>query len=454
MSKEWKEIEAVFKIFVEGTLIEHDTEKSLSVIADDVIGIGMGNQGIVSGKEDLSRILNDGKVDAKETATSVSYEKIQIRSYENRFGSICGVLKIKTTENGKTVKSSLGQMMGVRKERGKWWIYSEQATPLFNEIEEMEAYPIKFAENALEKYRQQEQIARDAQKDSVAIYRINFTKGVFEDSVIKNDIVIPIEEGDSYEKTILRSSWRHLNEEERYQFLSTFSVGNIIRQYQNNQTEVSMEYEMLLSEEKSVWMRTVIRLYMDKADQNLKGYLYVFDIDEEKRKELELKNRAERDLMTDLYNKKYSEIKIEEKLKNISPIARGVFFMLDLDHFKSINDTYGHQGGDDVIKKTADIIKSIIRREDIAGRLGGDEFCIYFHGNMKPEAVEEKAGLLCKEIHSILPVEKAGTSCSIGIVSCNSPEMTFEEVYKMADEALYQQKRKGRNGYTIAKVNG
>lgn len=449
MINEWKEIEAVFKTFVEGTLIDHNTQKSLSVISDDVIGIGMGSQGVVSGKEDLIRILSDGKVDADETVTTVSYEKIQIRCYEKRFGSICGVLKIKTTGNGEMVESSLGQMMGVRKEQGRWVVYAVQATPLFNEIEEMEAYPIKFAENALEKYREQEQIAKDAQKDSVAIYKVNITKGIFESSVLKNDRVIATEEGELYEKAVFQSARRYLSEEEGYRFISTFSLGNIIKLYNSGQTEVSMEYEMFLQNRKSIWMRTVIRLYMDKTDENLKGYLYVFDIDEEKRKKIELQNRVERDPMTELYNKNYSEIKIEERLKSISPMEQGVFFMVDLDHFKRINDTYGHQKGDQVIKAAAKLIKELIRKEDIAGRLGGDEFCIYFQGEISPELVKEKADRLCRQIRSLISSEETGISCSIGIVYCKSPGLAFEEVYQKADQALYEQKKKGRDGYTV-----
>ena len=128
--------------------------------------------------------------------------------------------------------------------------------------------------------------------------------------------------------------------------------------------------------------------------------------------------------------------------------------MLDLDNFKNINDTYGHQEGDKVIQKAADCIKAVIRRDDVAGRLGGDEFCIYFHGEITAKIVAERACRLCQEIRSIIPAEGAGISCSIGIVYCNSPKLTFQEIYKWADEALYQQKNNGRDGYTIYKDEG
>lgn len=452
MSEDHKQIEAVFKTFVESTLIAHNIEQSLSVITEDIIGIGMGNQGIVTNKADLANILKGGKSHTLHSSTQITYENIQIRCYEEYFGTICGILRIQTIENNDIIKSSLGQLMSVRKQDGVWRIYAIQATPLFNAIEEMEAYPIKFAESALEKYREQEQIAKNAQKDSLAIYRVNFTTGVFEDAILKNPMLFTVTKNESYEQVILQSSRMHLCEDEGYAFLSTFSIGNIIKQYQNGNTEVSMDYKMMLSKDTSLWMRTVIRLYMDKQDKHLKGYLYVFDIDEEKTKELELQYRAEHDALSDLYNKKHVEIKINALLKQITSQTKGVFFMLDLDHFKEINDHYGHQQGDMVIKKTAKEIHKLLRNQDIAGRLGGDEFCIYFHGNMSKAKTENIAQLLCDGIHRILANKEVTTSCSIGIVFCEKSTLSFQDIYQRADEALYLQKRKGRNGYTIVSL--
>lgn len=443
---EQEKIVEVLKTFVEGTLVEHEPQKSLAVIADDIIGIGMGDQGVVTSKEVLADILTNERHGGEEAVTTVAYDQIQIRCYDDRYGTICAVLRIKTILGGKTKESALGQMLSVRKENGSWLMYALQATPLFQEIEDMEAYPIKFAENALQKFRQQEQMTKKAQQDSIGIYRVNLTKGIFEDCVLKNDRVIRTEKNESYERAIIDSAWKHLNEKDRYRFIHTFSLDNIRQEYNNGQTELSLEYEMHLSDGKIQWLRTVLKLYIDELDEQMKGYLYVFDISNDKKRELVLQSELERDPLTGLYNRKYTELKIVERLRNLSPHNHGALLMLDLDYFKGINDYYGHQTGDWFIKETAKYLSKCIGANDIAGRMGGDEFCVYFHGPIRRETVLEKVRQLCCDIAAIMP--DSGVTASIGIVICQSSDETFKELYQKADMALYEQKKKGRNGYT------
>lgn len=449
MSNAKEQIISVFKEFVVAALIEHDMQKVLNLVTDDVIGIGMGAQGVVSCKADLSRIIGDEKPAEDSSTTELECNNIQVRCYEERYATICVVLKVKLTEAQETVVSTLGQNMSMRKVGEQWKIYALQATPLFEQIDELEAYPIKFAENVLEAYRQQEQMAQNAFADNMAIYQVNYTKGIFESAILKNDIMVHTEKGESYESVIFGQARKHLKEEQRYEFISKFSLGNVLSAYQNGETELSMDYEMIVSEEKSVWMRTVIKLYVDKSDKNLKGYLYVIDIDKEKRYELELQGKLELDTMTGLHNKKSSELKIASRLNAAYAATNSCFFMIDLDHFKTVNDTYGHQEGDRVIKKTAEGILALLRENDIAGRLGGDEFCIYFQDNIIYEEVTSKADLLCEYVRKLIMSRDNAISCSIGIVFCSGAELSFDEIYQKADQALYQQKRNGKDGYTI-----
>lgn len=448
MPEEHKEIVAVFKKFVESGLVDHDVDALLSVISEDIIGIGMGSQGFVESKEDIARIMGE-EIDSPATVVAIEYEKIVTRCYEERYGLACGVFKIKSVTPEKNITSTLGQILSLRKEGEKWMICALQATPIFDQIDELEAYPIKFAQTLLETYRQQEQIAKGAYSDSAAIYLVDFTQGVFQNCILKSDVVVRTEKGEPYEKVMFDAARSHIAQEDtRYHFIRTFSLGNVLRAFQAGETELSLEYQMVVSPGNTLWMKTILKLYFDNARQRLMGYLYVMDIDKEKRRELELQSKAELDSLTGLYNKHASETKIAEKLGQLSP-GQGAFFMLDLDYFKAINDTYGHQEGDRIIQGAALCIQDLLDKDDLAGRLGGDEFCVFFHDAYTQESLAPKADLLCHKIRQLLPGGSVGTSCSIGAVLCRQPNLTFETIYRQADQALYLQKRKGRNGFTF-----
>lgn len=122
--------------------------------------------------------------------------------------------------------------------------------------------------------------------------------------------------------------------------------------------------------------------------------------------------------------------------------------MLDIDHFKSVNDTYGHAVGDLSLQKVAQQIVEIARSADIVGRIGGEEFAICL-----PETTIEESNVLAERLRSalstlVIPLAAAQLklTCSFGVACCMShPEETLENVLMRADKALYQAKEKGRD---------
>ena len=122
--------------------------------------------------------------------------------------------------------------------------------------------------------------------------------------------------------------------------------------------------------------------------------------------------------------------------------------MLDVDHFKDINDAYGHQFGDRVLGDIGKVLSSIAGAHDVYGRLGGDEFILFLTGIPSADTAEKR--LL--DIISSLNIEYADpdttVSVSIGAVyPCGS--LTFETLYSEADAALYESKKGGRNRFGI-----
>jgi len=163
----------------------------------------------------------------------------------------------------------------------------------------------------------------------------------------------------------------------------------------------------------------------------------------------ELIKRANLDGLTQVYNKEAFEKQF--KLIKTNPIS---LLIIDIDHFKSINDSFGHPVGDIVLLGAVESMKVSIRKQDFIGRIGGDEFCIIL--NECPHDMCEKITLrILENISSYqydpqlkLPV----VTVSIGaLTDIKVDDVSFNEIYIKADEALYEAKEKGRNCMVIKK---
>lgn len=146
----------------------------------------------------------------------------------------------------------------------------------------------------------------------------------------------------------------------------------------------------------------------------------------------------QRDLMTHFYRRDYYEKKLHAQ-------KSFCLLIIDIDNFKSINDTYGHEVGDEVIRKVAERVSQCIRQSDIAIRWGGEEFILSF-----PPMTKEQLLLKAEEIRHLIqvyPIQEITVTISIG--GTVSDTLSFSEAYKASDDALYQSKHNGRNQSTI-----
>ena len=164
------------------------------------------------------------------------------------------------------------------------------------------------------------------------------------------------------------------------------------------------------------------------------------------------KSHSETDQLTGLLNKKTTEELATERLPKLDPGKINALYMLDLDHFKEANDTYGHSYGDKVLASFAAGLHREFRADDIVGRFGGDEFIVLISDLENHEIVERKARQIL-DIARGLTVEgkNAGMSVSIGIALAPQDGETYEEIFQAADSALYRVKSGGRNGYCIGR---
>ncbi len=126
-----------------------------------------------------------------------------------------------------------------------------------------------------------------------------------------------------------------------------------------------------------------------------------------------------------------------------------VLMLLDLDGFKAVNDTYGHDAGDEVLVEVSQRFKNSIRATDVLGRMGGDEFIIIL---TKCEPINAEI-IIAKKIISAIQkpiLLKSNQTVSIGVsigMASGSPASTVESIIKAADEAMYLVKRQGKNSF-------
>ena len=168
-----------------------------------------------------------------------------------------------------------------------------------------------------------------------------------------------------------------------------------------------------------------------------------------------LREQSVRDHLTGVFNRRYMEETLERELLRASRKHQSLgIIMLDVDHFKRFNDTYGHAAGDAILRELGSLLLKHVRGEDIPSRYGGDEFIIVL-----PDAsrvvTRKRAELICesaKQFHFQFEGQTLGTvTLSLGVVVFPEHGSTSAAILKAADDALYRAKHEGRSRLVAAK---
>ncbi|WP_223569464.1 GGDEF domain-containing protein [Pseudomonas sp. BF-R-26] len=172
------------------------------------------------------------------------------------------------------------------------------------------------------------------------------------------------------------------------------------------------------------------------------------DITEKKQMEAELQRLASTDVLTQSSNRRHffecANHEFEQARLNGAPMA---FLLLDIDDFKVVNDTYGHQEGDKVLQRIAESGRAALRRGDLFGRIGGEEFAAVFPG-CAPDMAMQVAERLQREIQRLSfshDDQTFGITVSQGLSSLTHEDESIDTLFARADAAMYQAKRQGKN---------
>jgi diguanylate cyclase (GGDEF)-like protein len=154
------------------------------------------------------------------------------------------------------------------------------------------------------------------------------------------------------------------------------------------------------------------------------------------------------DALTQTHNRRYFNEALEREYQRSQRYRRALSLILfDIDHFKQINDTYGHVAGDSVLRQLAQVVKPRLRQQDVLARVGGEEFAV-----LLPEVESAGALVAAEKVRKLVEAarfavddKEFGCTVSVGIMSFGASTTTPQVLYELADRNLYQAKRGGRN---------
>ena len=231
------------------------------------------------------------------------------------------------------------------------------------------------------------------------------------------------------------------------EFYRNFTSEKLHEIYSSGRRTLTFKYERKVSDNSARWVRNELNFLTDVDSGHLCVMLSAKDINEIKLEQQKLAEAAKHDSMTMLLNHETTMERIKHILNNESD-RQHALFMLDIDNFKQLNDTLGHQAGDEFLIELAKELKSHFRESDVVGRIGGDEFFMLMRNVTEKEQIERKAKDILVIIQNVAEnYLQAELSGSIGVSIFPKDGSNLAELYAKSDSALYEAKRKGKNKY-------
>ncbi len=251
-------------------------------------------------------------------------------------------------------------------------------------------------------------------------------------------------------KELLNVEPEHLTDYKLGDFFADASFRTELMARLEKSSEIE-DFEVLIKpqagvEEEETWAQ--LSTHVIDFEYEIALYSAVQDITERKKKELELFNEATRDSLTNCYTRRFfEELANKEILRSVRYSRPFSLLMIDADHFKNVNDTYGHSVGDKVLKELVATCGRILRKSDIVSRFGGEEFLV-----LLPEVALPNAQVVADRLRIAISEssvkgdngEDVRFTVSIGLVP-SSYSTDLQELIKASDEALYVAKNSGRN---------
>ncbi|MEG0615943.1 MAG: diguanylate cyclase [Oscillospiraceae bacterium] len=255
-----------------------------------------------------------------------------------------------------------------------------------------------------------------------------------------------------YDKALEVIAQKQIKDEYIKGYLDMFAPGNIMKTYESGITNLTYDFMITQDGESYHWIRLTARIFFWNSDKSVRMITYRENVDSQKRRELELIDEVQKDAMTGLYNKGATEALISQILQDdMQNEVCHAFLILDIDNFKTVNDTMGHSFGDDVIRELASEIDTQFHEGDIVGRIGGDEFVVLIKNVSETDKLKNKLERVCSKLgyKNFGGKTEYHITCSIGVAIFKKDGLKYAELYEKADQALYYAKGHGKAAFSI-----
>lgn len=216
-----------------------------------------------------------------------------------------------------------------------------------------------------------------------------------------------------------------------------------------NSQSSNAEYWCVQPNGEQRWYRNTVAEIKDQDNMRIYVIGKLTDVQEEKEEREALERRVLLDGLTGIYNRSTVEHLIDQRLQSVDQTGYYALALLDIDHFKAVNDCNGHDFGDKMLVGVSQTVKCNLPEDALFGRLGGDEFIIYIDQQKTDKDVAALMKTLVTQVQQQYEKSKHPVTVSIGAWCSKYSGNTFSKLYKAADVALYQVKEQGRNDVKV-----
>lgn len=433
------EIKNLLLHFFDDYLVKRDMESALAVLAEDVVTLGTGAHEVALNKKELRKLM---EAEFESIPGSLYYE---IRQYhEARYqdglrGVYCGVVTFMKDAKGGLLSFQTRLTATAVKLEGEWkFINLHMSVP--SDQQEEEFFPIKCGRREMGKLdviasRKLVEVMMSMLpggivggylEDGFPLYTINDTMLSYLGYTYEE---LAEKTGELMKGIIAPEDWERV---EKTIYESIKETG-----------EYDIQYRVVRKDGTRLWVDD--KGHEITTEDGRKAMISVMlDISEDVKMQEKLRRETMEDPLTGIWNRKGAILYIEKYLKKQQP---GALFLVDIDNFKKLNDTYGHQSGDQILIELAGILKKYSRDKDVVARIGGDEFLLFLPGCIQKDVIRERAECICaafKESAAIYDKVKLSVSIGIAVGYGNS---TLNRLLKKADDCMYEVKKEGKDSF-------